>query len=87
MPEPHEYIIRCTVEQNGINTYQSMEHLVWLSLHEATTKNASNFDVKSGFFNAGLYCIFVIFTMCSWSLTTEEKQIHLLKQSVQCLFM
>ena len=38
MPEPYKYIKCCTVGQNAINTHQSIEQLVWLSLHEARNK-------------------------------------------------
>ena len=62
MSEPHKYIKSCTVGQNAVSSYQSIEHLVWLSLHGATTKKASNFDVKSGFFYAGLHCINIFTT-------------------------
>ena len=63
MPDPHKYIKCCTGGQNAVNTCQSIEHLVWLSVHEAATKKASNFDVKSSFLNAGLFLNLYIYNV------------------------
>ena len=67
MPEPCEYIN--DVRQNKMlsKCYQSIEHLVWLSLYEATTKKASNLDVKSFFFTLD----FIVFMNLSCTIVTN----------------